>query len=221
MSDPTDKTDPGPAPGRPQADRGRDVRAALLASARQAFSRHGFSAASLRAIAAEANVNPAMVHYYFGNKQGLYRAMLSEVLEPAIQRLAQLSDAGSDECSFPERVLRLYAETMRREPWLPGLIARDVLSAEGPARRVFVDLVGQRVGGTLLPGLIQQEMRAGHIRDDLDPRLTALSLLSLAVFPILALPVAGPILGYSLDPESLERLVSHNTKLFETGTHAE
>lgn len=208
-----------PPRGRPQSRDGRDVRAALLTAARQAFSQHGFRAASLRAIASEADANPAMVHYYFGNKKGLYRAMLSEILEPEVQRLAQLSDAGNKECAFPERVLRLYAEVIRRNPWLPGLIARDVLAADGTARHVFVELIGQRVGGTLLPGLIEKEMAAGHLRDDLDPRLTALSLLSLAVFPMLALPVAGPVLGYGLDRDSIERLVNHNAKLFEVGTH--
>lgn len=217
----TSNTPSGSAPprGRPESRNGRDVRAALLSAARQAFSQHGFRAASLRAIARQADVNPAMVHYYFGNKKGLYRAMLAEVLEPVVERLTDLSDAGDDECAFPERVLRLYAETMREEPWLPSLMVRDVLAADGPARRVFIDLIGQRVGGTVLPGLIEKEMRAGHLRGDLDPRLTALSLISLAVFPMLAMPVAGPVMGYGMDAESLERLVTHNAKLFEVGTH--
>lgn len=221
MNKPNDNPEPGGQRGRPEASAGRDVRAALLAAARQAFAEHGFRAASLRAIAQAADVNPAMVHYYFGNKKGLYRAMLAEVLEPTVERLATLSDAGEDECAFPERVLRLYAETMRREPWLPALVVRDVLAADGPARRVFIDLVGQRVGGTLLPDLIEKEKAAGHLRQDLDTRLTTLSLLSLAVFPMLAMPVAGPLLGYGMDAESLERLITHNAKLFENGTHAD
>lgn len=208
--------------GRPRAQAERDVRATLLKAARDAFAAGGYHAASLRRIAGAAGVNPAMIHYYFGSKQGLYRAMLAEVLEPVIERLANLSDAHTDECAFPERVLRLYAETIRDQPWLPGLVVRDVLAADGPARRVFVDLVGKRVGGSLLPGLIEREMHAGHIRADLDLRLTTLSLISLAVFPMLALPVAGPILGYGLDAESLERLVAHNARLFEEGTrHAD
>lgn len=212
----------GALAGRPPARAERDVRAALLEAARDAFAAGGYHAASLRRIAGAAGVNPAMIHYYFGSKQGLYRAMLAEVLEPVIERLAGLSDADSDRCAFAERILRLYTETMREQPWLPALVARDVLAADGPARRVFVDLVGKRVGGSLLPGLIDKEMRAGHIRPDLDPRMTTLSLISLAVFPMLALPVAGPILGYGMDVESLERLVAHNAKLFEEGTrHAD
>lgn len=206
-----------PAPGRPQADRQRDVRAALLKAARDAFAADGYHATSLRRIAKAASVNPAMIHYYFGNKQGLYRAMLAEVLEPVIQRLAALSDAGDERCGFAERVLRLYAETVREQPWLPPLVVRDVLAAEGPARRVFVELVGERVGGSLLPALIESEISAGHLRPDLDPRMTTLSLLSLAVFPMLALPVAGPLLGYDLERESLERLVAHNARIFEEG----
>jgi len=207
------------APGRPPAEPSRDVRADLLAAAQAVFVEHGFHAASLRRIAALAGVNPAMIHYYFGNKKGLYRAMLKAELEPVVDQLAELADTGGDGRHFAERVLALYADTISKRPWLPALIARDVLVSEGPARRVFVEVLGKRIG-TLLPELIRREQAAGSLREDLDPRLAALSLISLAVFPMLALPVAGPIVGYGLNRESLDRLVRHHTKLFREGTNA-
>ena len=62
-------------PGRPRSDAGSEaVREALLRAARNYFATRGFQQASLRQIAAEAHVNPAMVHYYFGSKKLLLRA---------------------------------------------------------------------------------------------------------------------------------------------------
>lgn len=54
------------------------TRARLLEAAGQEFARHGFQAASLRAICRRANVNLGAVAYYFGGKEALYREVLVE-----------------------------------------------------------------------------------------------------------------------------------------------
>src|SRR5690349_5665465 len=54
------------APGRPAAA-GPELRARLLDAALACFVRSGIAATPLRAIATEAGVTPALVHYYFGD----------------------------------------------------------------------------------------------------------------------------------------------------------
>ncbi|MFP4635273.1 MAG: helix-turn-helix domain-containing protein, partial [Nitriliruptoraceae bacterium] len=46
----------------------------MLSAARRRFARDGYDGASIRAIAAEAGVDPALVHHYFGPKRELFRA---------------------------------------------------------------------------------------------------------------------------------------------------
>lgn len=46
----------------------------MLAAARRRFARDGYDGASIRAIATEAGVDPALVHHYFGTKRELFRA---------------------------------------------------------------------------------------------------------------------------------------------------
>lgn len=58
----------GRRPGTP------DTREAILAVARRRFATRGYDATSLRGIAAEAGVDPALVIHYFGSKQGLFVA---------------------------------------------------------------------------------------------------------------------------------------------------
>src|SRR5258706_5675831 len=48
----------------------------LLTAASEQFARHGFASARVRQIVEAANVNVAAVNYYFGGKEGLYRATL-------------------------------------------------------------------------------------------------------------------------------------------------
>jgi AcrR family transcriptional regulator len=56
----------------------RETRAAILAAARNVFSRCGFEGASTREVAEVASVNNAMIYYHFKDKGELYRAVLSD-----------------------------------------------------------------------------------------------------------------------------------------------
>ncbi|MGH3716085.1 MAG: TetR family transcriptional regulator [Micromonosporaceae bacterium] len=52
------------------------TRAGILRAARERFSRHGYQRATIRAIAADAGIDPAMVMRYYGNKAQLFAAAL-------------------------------------------------------------------------------------------------------------------------------------------------
>lgn len=54
------------------------ARTRLLHAALQLFAEHGFAKTSIRQIAQAAAVNPASISYYFGDKNGLYRAAFTE-----------------------------------------------------------------------------------------------------------------------------------------------
>ena len=54
--------------------KGALTKAAILKAARERFGTHGYERATIRAIAAEANVDPALVIRYFGNKEKLFAA---------------------------------------------------------------------------------------------------------------------------------------------------
>ncbi|QIS18009.1 TetR/AcrR family transcriptional regulator [Nocardia terpenica] len=60
-----------PAPRRSDA-----TRAAILSAARRRFAEDGFRKATIRAIAADADIDPSMVMRYYGSKEGLFDAAL-------------------------------------------------------------------------------------------------------------------------------------------------
>ncbi|MFC6932138.1 helix-turn-helix domain-containing protein [Actinomadura yumaensis] len=59
-----------------------ETREAILASARELFAEKGYDGASLRAIAREAGVDPALVHHFFGNKEGVFIAAMRFPVDP-------------------------------------------------------------------------------------------------------------------------------------------
>lgn len=205
-------------PGRPRGEAHSEaIRAALLKAARQLFAQRDFKAASVREIAAAARVNPAMIHYHFGDKDGLYRAMLQETIGPVLQKVQDLMNHGGrrSETSIHD-ALEAVMTMLAHEPWVARLIVREVLAEEGPFRELFIREFAAKGGGRV-PQLLEREMTHGRIRKDLDPVLGALSFMSMALFPFIALPVAEKLFGVRLTDAFTRRLVEHSTRLFYEG----
>jgi TetR/AcrR family transcriptional regulator len=207
-------------PGRPDADSGHpEVREALLQAAGRLFAAHGYRAVSLREIAQDAGVTPAMIHYYFGDKQGLYDAMLEEVFARVLQRVrGALSGKTGLGDGLPD-LLEVLTSTFAAEPWLPGLMIREVFSEEGRFRERFIDAYASQMAA-LLPALVQREIAAGRFRDDLDPRLAFVSLLGMTVFPFVARPVVERVLGLKYDERSRRVFAEHTRRIFMEGVES-
>src|SRR5690349_24694620 len=60
----------------------QDTREAILTAAKQAFAARGYDKASIRQIASGAEVDPALVHHYFGSKEKLFLATLEAPVDP-------------------------------------------------------------------------------------------------------------------------------------------
>lgn len=76
MATPTERKRPGRPPGT------SDTRERILNSARELFARNGIDKTSIRAIAADAGVDAALVHHYFGTKTQLFAAAIHIPIDP-------------------------------------------------------------------------------------------------------------------------------------------
>ena len=134
----------GRRPGAP------DTRAAILAAAREQFATTGFSGTTIRAVAAEAGVDAALVHHYFGTKDDLFVAALELPVDPRVV-LAPAIALGPDGAG--ERMLRVFFsvwdDPSNRLPLL-GLV-RGLLEPSGQklVRDGFVGVVIEPIGAGL------------------------------------------------------------------------
>jgi AcrR family transcriptional regulator len=116
----------GRRPGSP------DTRDAILAVARRRFATSGYEATSLRGIATEANVDPALLIHYFGSKQDLFVASTSlpAVLGELLADLAALPLP-----DFARGLVRLYLEVIDSDSSRNAILAlvRSAVSNEQAA----------------------------------------------------------------------------------------
>jgi len=94
-------------PGRPTGP--SDTRERILVSARELFSQNGIGKTSIRAIAADAGVDSALVHHYFGTKEQLFAAAINIPFDPT-KILGPLRTAPVEELGrlLPSLVLPLW-----------------------------------------------------------------------------------------------------------------
>lgn len=119
-----------------------DTRGEILAAARKVFAEKGFDRATVRGIAREAGVDPALVHHYFASKEGVFVAAMRLPLNPA--ELVPRVLAGPRE-GVGERLARLLLTTLddaaTRQPIL-AVLRTAVTNDQGAALlREFVTQV--------------------------------------------------------------------------------
>jgi AcrR family transcriptional regulator len=111
-----------PTPRRrgPRTAPGEDTREAIVAAARVEFAHAGFGATTMRAIAARAQVDPALIHHYFGTKMGLFQAVLALGIDPTREILPAVLEGPREEAGrrIAGTVLTMYEDPQFREPVL-------------------------------------------------------------------------------------------------------
>ncbi|OBJ01161.1 TetR family transcriptional regulator [Mycobacterium alsense] len=124
--------------GRPAGS--SDTRDRILASARELFARNGIDRTSIRAVAAGAGVDSALVHHYFGTKQQLFAAAIRIPIDP-MTVLVPMREVPVDELGYqlPSMLLPIWDSELGA-----GLIAtlRSLLAgAEVSLARSFLQEV--------------------------------------------------------------------------------
>src|SRR5258707_609825 len=87
----------------------------------------------------------------------------------------------------------------------------------GPVSAAQVSLAIRKRRGRGRPAAGDGEMAACKLRADLDPRLLVLSIVSLAIFPFLTLPLTTQVFGVRNDEEFVERFLRHTAELLTRG----
>jgi AcrR family transcriptional regulator len=119
------------------------TREAILDAARRVFAEQGYQHATIRDVARLAEVDPALVHHYFGKKQELFVAAVRLPVNPVGQLAAVLA-------SEPEQAGRRLAETF--------LSIWDHAADQSPLLALVRSAVGDERAAAMLREFITEEV---------------------------------------------------------------
>ena len=183
----------------------QDTRQSILDAARTVFAEKGFDQASIRAIATEAAVDPALVHHYFGTKDKLFLASMNAPLDPA--ELVPKALAGPRE-EVGERMVELMLSVWDSPAGVAAVaLLRSAMSNEWTARLMREFVITQVLRRAIAELGMSGEEAA------LRTSLVATQIAGLAVvrYVLKIEPVA------SADPDTLVRAIGPNVQRYLIG----
>ena len=197
-------------PGRPQQG-STDAQATIVQVACLHFARHGIKGSNNRDIALEAGVTPAMIHYYFKQKDQLHAAVLDKAFSAFTSALAEVKTL--------ETWVRCFHSHLCEKPWLPHLMIREVLPPNGTLRPLFLKQIAPIIF-TSIRGFITETARAKKVRRNFDIDRHVVLLMGMLVYPFMALQIAEDLTGRAFDTKMLEGFRDDALKLFLHGITA-
>ncbi|WP_096501245.1 TetR/AcrR family transcriptional regulator [Mycobacteroides stephanolepidis] len=146
-------------PGRrPGASSARDD---ILASARKLFSITGIDKTSMRSIASDAGVDPALIHHYFGTKLDLFREVVQLPVDPQVV-LQPLRDIPVEELgiAIPRLIIPFWDSELGAN--VLALFRSALSGADDGLVRVFfrevlVNIIAERVDSPAGSGALRAE----------------------------------------------------------------
>lgn len=171
---------PTPAVRNPQRTRER-----ILVAALREFADRGFAGARVDAIALRSGSNKRMIYHYFGDKEGLFRAVLRHKIS---QRIATV-EAQSPGQDLVSAMPQWFIQNCQDADWV-RLLAWESLQT---LKDSVIDEKERTRRTRLAARLIKQKQAAGLLRADVPAPFLQLAKVSLAMFPM-AMPQAARLI---------------------------
>lgn len=170
-----------------------DIRTKILEEALRLFAHNGYGSTSVREIAERSGVTKPTLYYHFGNKEGLFRA----IVQTRLDQLGALVDAAVRGDGSPLARLRTFFEAYVGGALLDLDTLRFFMTCGLPSsgERPPLDVIGRHLQSLgAITEVVRQGIAAGELREDLDPRLATIGLVG-AVNLHLVAAVNGAELG--------------------------
>ena len=172
----------------------RTARDQILDAAEALFARQGLDSTTIKEIGTSSGQNPALLYYYYGSKEELYRAVLQRTMNEMLTRGIAAFDAAPDPAEAIRGLVAAQMEFVLSHPNAPRLLVREMIDHEA---RTVEQLLIELAAGVFqrLCRVIQQGQREGMFRSDLEPRFAAISTIAQVVYFTIARPAIQIFLG--------------------------
>jgi AcrR family transcriptional regulator len=158
----------------------------LKEAARIVFTRNGYAATKVRDIAAEANINLALVNYYFRSKEKLFHLIMTETVQELFEKIKPvLNDESTTLTEKLESIVEHYLELLLANPDFPLFIVNELLS--GSTTLPVMTDNGRMFLNSVFFKQLRQLVPDGKIQ--FHPANIVMNMLGMIIFPFLMRPI--------------------------------
>jgi TetR/AcrR family transcriptional regulator len=167
----------------------------ILSAALAEFAAHGFAGARVDAIARRAAINKRMLYHYFGDKEGLFKAVLR-------LKIAERRTWAENLSSDPAERLPFWFKTACDDPDWIRLLEWEALQGDGGK---VIDEKERRAFTTGWLKRLRQRQRRGELSAEFDARHLALAMQSLTMYPAAFPQLTRLIMGRTMTGRKFPR----------------
>lgn len=172
-----------------------DTERKILDAAHAVCRRQGTAGARMQAIAEEAGVNKALLHYYFRSKENLTRAVFEDALTDLLPRIAGVLGGDAPLEEKVEAAVHEYTDFHRANPHLSGYVVCEMNHHPQRLKELVAAVKPhEHPGFEALATQLEARAEAGDIRP-ISPEQFMVNLVSLSLFPFVARPMLDVMLG--------------------------
>jgi AcrR family transcriptional regulator len=165
-------------------------------AAKKVFMAKGRAGARMQEIANEAEINKAMLHYYFRSKDQLFHAVFTDLVKDMMPKLFSIFNRDLPLEVKIYKVVELYIDFLSEYPELPLFILGEL---QANTEDLINQLeISQHADFTVIEKQLNEEFEKGNIRQ-IDAPQFMLNLMSMMVFPFVARPIFQNVLNVSQD----------------------
>jgi AcrR family transcriptional regulator len=164
----------------------QDTRELLLKAASKLFAEKGFEAVTTRNLAEAADVNIAMIAYYFGSKDGLFKAMIEERFPKTVTKLRSIQKQEGTAWDKISAIIDLYVERIVGDGSFHKVVFRELTLEHRTEHRELI-LSGIEQNWKIIISYIEEGQERGLFKADIDPEFTIASMFG-TMFQLVNMP---------------------------------
>jgi len=160
----------------------------ILAAAKKVFMRDGLQGARMEDIAKEADVNKALLHYYFRSKRKLFEIIFEEARSKMLPRAKEIFESDIPFFKKLEKFIHSYFDLLSDSPFLPLFIINEV--HKNPQKFMEQSGLLDAIRPTMMLFVqnLNEEIERGNVKP-IAPTQLLMNIISMCIFSFLGKPL--------------------------------
>lgn len=173
----------------------KDIKKKILSAAVKELIRFGYRGARMQAVADKAGINKALLHYHFSSKKKLYEQVVRENIGRMMHSILEQLQSEDEFDMWLRKLIRKYLRQIASRPQFLRFLIWELNENARHLTLMFSEAL-QKTGKTQgdIMDSIRNRLKSAGL-EEYEPEQFILNLLSLCIYPSLAMPIFEQVIG--------------------------